>query len=240
MGEIITMTADAILKEIKPLGTENYRKVLLNHGVGEPCYGVKIGDLKKVQKRVEKDYQLALDLYETGVYDAMYLAGLIADDDRMTKRDLRRWVKKARGPLAGSTVAWVAAESRYGMELAREWIESDKDFMAESGWATLCCLVALKADAELDLRELEGLLQRAENAIHDSPDDVRYQMNGFVISVGCYVEPLSKAAIKVAKRIGRVQVDMGNTACKVPVATEMIGKVIERGSLGKKRKTVKC
>ena len=34
------------------------------------------------QKRIKMDYQLALDLYETGNYDAMYLAGLIADDAR--------------------------------------------------------------------------------------------------------------------------------------------------------------
>jgi len=90
------MTAKEILEEIKPLGTESYKKVLFkNYGVKEPCFGVKIGDLKKIQKRIKKDYQLALDLYDTGNYDAMYLAGLIADDARMTKKDLRRWVEKA-------------------------------------------------------------------------------------------------------------------------------------------------
>ena len=74
------MTAKAILEEIKPLGRDNYKKVLLNHGVKDPCFGVKIEDLKKIQKRIKKDYRLALDLYDTGIYDAMYLAGLIADD----------------------------------------------------------------------------------------------------------------------------------------------------------------
>lgn len=234
------MTADEILKEIEPLGTENYRKVLLNHGVEGPCYGVKISDLKVIQKRVKKDYQLALDLYETGVYDAMYLAGLIADDARMTKTNLRRWVKKARGPLSGSTVAWVAAQSRYGMELAMAWIESNQESVAEAGWSTLSCLVALKEDAELDLENLKSLLRRIETSIHESPNDVRYQMNGFIISVGCYTVPLSETAMKIAKAIGPVQVDMGKTACKVPAASAMIQKVIARGSLGKKRKTVKC
>lgn len=234
------MTADAILQEIEPLGTDSYRKVLLNHGAGEPCFGVKISDLKVIQKRVKKDYQLALDLYESGVYDAMYLAGLIADDDRMTKKDLRRWVKSARGPLAGSTVAWVAAESRHGKELAEEWIESGNDVVAGAGWSTLACLVALKEDAELDLEKLETLLDRVEKTIHDAPDVVRYQMNGFLISLGCYVKSLTGTVVEAAERIGPVEVDMGNTACQVPVATEMIRKVEERGSLGKKRKTVKC
>src|ERR1044072_2813189 len=99
------MSAQAILDEIKPLGRESYKNVILKHGATEPCYGVKIEDLKKIQKRIKKDYRLALELYDTGVYDAMYLAGLIADDAQMTKKDLQRWVENAYGgSLAGSTV----------------------------------------------------------------------------------------------------------------------------------------
>jgi len=82
------MTAQEIINEIKPLGSESYKKILFNHGVKEPCLGVKIGDLKKIQKRIKTDYRLALELYDTGNYDAMYLAGLIADDARMTKEDV--------------------------------------------------------------------------------------------------------------------------------------------------------
>jgi hypothetical protein len=44
----------------------------------------------------------------------------------------------------------------------------------------------------------------------------------------------------VADKIGTVEVDMGDTACKVPSAREYIQKVQQRGTLGKKRKTVKC
>ncbi len=117
------MTAQTILEELKPLGKESYRKVMLNHGVKEPIFGVKIEELKKIQRRIRKDYQLALDLYATGNYDAMYLAGLIADETRMTKRDLQQWVKAANsGSLAGATVAQVAAESAHGWNLALAWI----------------------------------------------------------------------------------------------------------------------
>src|ERR1051326_1575904 len=109
------MTAEEIVAEIEPLGTEGYRKVIRNHGVKHPVFGVKIEELKKIQKRVKKDYQLALDLYATGIYDAMYLAGLIADDLKMTKKDLQHWVDTANcAMLCDYTVAWVAAESNHG------------------------------------------------------------------------------------------------------------------------------
>src|SRR5271155_5218848 len=111
------MTAKEIVEELRRLGAESIKKVLRNHRVKEPFFGVKIGDMKPILKRIKKDYQLALDLYDTGIYDAMYLAGLIADDAKMTKKDLNRWVKAAYGgSLPSCTVAWVAAGSVHGYE----------------------------------------------------------------------------------------------------------------------------
>src|SRR5437870_7675944 len=115
------MTAAEIVQELKPLGSANVKKVLLKHGIKEPLLGVKIEEMKKIQKRIKKDYQLALDLYNTGIYDAMYFAGLIADDAKMTKKDLRHWVATANCSMISEyTVPWVTAESDHGRELALE------------------------------------------------------------------------------------------------------------------------
>ena len=235
------MTAKEILEELKPLGTAGYRKVLLNHGVKEPLLGVKVEDLKKIQKRVKRDYQLALELYDSGVYDAMYLAGLIADDLKMTKKDLTHWVENADcSGLSEFTVPWVAAGSNHGRELAIKWIESKKEHVAASGWATFRSLVAIKDDSELDIAELKHLLERVGKTIHQQPNRVRHSMNAFVIAVGASVKPLTDLAMKTAAKIGPVWVDMGGTACKTPNATEYIEKIRQRGSTGKKRKSAKC
>lgn len=235
------MTAAEILAELKTLGSPPVKKVLMRHGAKEPFYGVKIGELKKFQKRIKKDYQLALDLYDTGCSDAMYLAGLIADDERMSKKDLQRWVKAAYwNMLSGFTVPWVAAGSKHGRELALEWIDSKAEQTAVAGWCTLSSLVALKDDADLDLPELKRLLSRVAKTIHNQPDPVREAMNGFVIAVGSYVAPLSDLAVQTAEKIGVIEVDQGDTCCTVPFAPEYIKKSIARGTLKKKKKTVKC
>ena len=235
------MTAQKILEEIKPLGRDSYKRVICNHGIKEPCFGVKVGDLQKIVKRIKRDYQLALDLYDTGIYDAMYLAGLIADDARMTKKDLQRWVANAScGPLCSTTVAWVTAGSAHGWELALAWIDAKTPLTAVAGWATLGSLVSIKDDTQLDLVALKRLLQRVEKTIHQAPDAVRRQMNSFVIAVGSYVQPLTDTAIQTAERIGPVAVDVGNTACRVPFAPDYIREVQKRGTIGKKRRTAKC
>lgn len=235
------MTAAEILQELRPLGSQTIKNILLKHGIKEPVLGVRIGDLKKIQKRIKQDYQLALDLYDTGIYDAMYLAGLIADDRKMTKKDLQHWLDTATSePLCGFTVAWVAAESRHGWELAQKWIESKKERVAVAGWATLSSLVAIKADSELDLPKLKQLLQHVQKAIAKAPNGVRYAMNAFLIAVGSHVKPLSDLAVQTGRKIGEVSVDLGDTSCKVPYAPDSIEKFRKRGSIGRKRKTAKC
>jgi 3-methyladenine DNA glycosylase AlkD len=237
----VSATVQHVVKELSALGSEDYRSVLRKHGARDPLFGVKISELKRIQKRIKRDYRVALDLYDTGIYDAMYLAGLVADDEQMTKSDLQRWVDQAYcTAIAGSTVAWVAAEGQHGWPMALKWMESKKPIVAAAGWATLNCVLALTEDDQLDIKELKRLLQHVEKTIAEQPDRVRFSMNGFVIALGTYVKPLTSEALSAAKRIGEFTIDMGDTACKVPVAAEYINKATVRGAIGKKRKTVKC
>ena len=235
------MTVKDIMTELRSKGSESIKKILLKHGVKEPFFGVKVEFLKPIQKKIKMDYQLAKDLYATGNADAMYLAGLIADDKKMTKADLQTWVKQAvSNNISEYTVPWVAAEGDHGFELALQWIDSKEEHIAASGWATLSSIVSLKEDSELDIPKIKSLLDRVAKNIHSSDNRIISTMNGFVIAVGSYVKVLSEHAISTAKKIGKVEVDKNGTACRVPVATEYISKMKAKGTLGKKKKTVKC
>jgi 3-methyladenine DNA glycosylase AlkD len=232
---------DAILDELKALGSESYKRILMKHGVQEPCFGTKIGDMQKIVKRIKKDYQLALLLYASGVYDAMYLAGLIADDAKMTKKDLKSWMSKANcRSLASWTVPWVASGSAHGWDLAHEWIESKKELVASAGWGTISSIVSITPDEQLDLEGLRALIARIASTIQTQSDLVRYQMNACMIAIGTYVAPLTQEVKKVAKKLGSIQADLGDNDCQVPDVIETLDKVAQRGSIGKKRKSAKC
>lgn len=235
------MTTEQIMKELEKKGSESIRKIFQNHGNSGPMYGVKVADLKIIQKKVKKDHELAMQLFSTGNYDAMYLAGLIADESRMSKKDIQQWVERSTSKgISEYTVAWVAAESDYGWELGMKWIDSPKENIATAGWNTLSGVIAMKPDNELDMATIKKLLQRIVKEIHAAPNRVRYTMNGFVIGVGGYIKELTKDAIEIAKKIGDVYVDMEGTSCKVPSAADYIKKMEAKGYIGKKKKTVKC
>ena len=231
----------SIMQQLSDLGTEQTRKIYKNHGVRGEVFGVKISDLKEIQKKNKKNHELALALFATGNVDAMYLAALVADPAKMTKEDLQTWAEKAEWHMISEySVAWVASESRLGWVMANEWIKSPLPHIAACGWSTLSSLVKIKKDTELDIKALSKLLDYVIENIHNQRNRPKYTMNGFVISVGSFVASLTEKAKETAKTIGLVKVYMGKTACKVPDAVSSIIKVEEAGKIGKKRKTAIC
>ncbi|WP_175987114.1 DNA alkylation repair protein [Bacillus sp. Marseille-Q1617] len=235
------MTYEEIMLKLEELGTDQTKRIYLNHGAKEPYFGVKIGDLKKLVKYVKKDHELALRLYDSGNHDAMYLAGLSINPKLVSKETLEDWSEKAYWyMIAEYTVAGVTAESEYARELAKKWMDSDEEMMAVCGWSTYSNYLSITPDDELDLNEIRVLLNRVKNSVHNERNRVRYVMNGFVISVGSYVPVLHEEAMGVAESIGKVHVDVGNTACKVPLAKTYIKKIADKDRVGLKRKTCIC
>lgn len=235
------MTVKEILSALEGYGNEQTKKTYMTLGAKEPLFGVKVQDLKKILKKTKKNHELSLALYATGNYDAMYLAGLMADETQITKEQLEVWVSQAYfSYLSEYAVPWVAAETSYGFELGLKWIQSDIETIASAGWGTLAYYAAVHEDASLDIEAYIKLLDTAEKEIHGAQNRVRYAMNGFVIAIGSYVAGLTEKSKEVAQKVGKVTVDVGGTACKVPLANAYIDKVIAKGRVGVKRKTARC
>jgi len=236
-------TVKSVMAELKTKGKENTRAIYARHGIPiDRTFGVSNADLKVIAKTIRKQQALALELYDTGVMDAMYLAGIVADGSQMTKKQLQAWADGAADMpmIAEFTVPWVAVENAAGRELALEWMKSKQEQVASAGWCTYTGLLATTADDALDLKEIEGLLKTVPARIHSAPNRVRATMKGFVISVATYVAPLLKQAKAAAKEMGVVSVDVGDTDCTVRQASDTIAKVEAAGKVGKKRKTIRC
>lgn len=236
-------SVQSVLTELQNAADAQTKKTLVRHGApAEKVYGVKVGNMKPIAKKLKGEQQLGLDLYETGIRDAMYLAGLIVDGSKMSRSQLDDWVRKSGGyaGISENTVVWVTAEHPDAVAIANKWIKSRNATTAAVGWSLYAGCLATRRDEELDLDEIRSRMEHVVASIHSAPNRVRYQMNNFVISVGCYVASLLAEAKSAAKEIGEVHVDMGDTACKTPLATEYIAKVEAMDRVGRKRKTLKC
>ncbi len=237
----MTMTANEIMLELERLGDAQTKKTLMRHGAREPFFGVKVADLKVILKKTKKNHELSLALYQTGNSDAMYLAGLMADERKITEAQLEDWVENAYWSyLSEYTVPWVASETPFGFDLGRKWIQSDQETKASAGWATLSSYAGVNNDEKLDIGAYSDLLDLVVRDIDKAQNRVKYAMNAFVIAVGVFIKDLTPKALDVSEKMGLIQVDMNGTACKVPSAHAYIYKAIEKGNIGKKRMTARC
>lgn len=109
--------------------------------------------------------------------------------------------------------------------MAANWCEEDREFVAVAGWDIVA---ELAADSNLPEGKFTALLKTTERDIHGAQNCARYAMNAALISIGLRNVKLEKLIITTAKRIGKVEVDHGDTACQTPDAIAYIAKVKAR------------
>lgn len=235
------MTFDDIMAALEALGTERTKKVYISQGAHEPLFGVATGAMKPIVREVKINQPLAEQLYATGNYDAMYLAGMLADPKTMRPEDFDRWMAGAYFyMLSDYVVAVTLAETGFAQDVADKWIASGDELKMSAGWSCYCWLIGNRPDDAFAPDKLAGMLDTIQATIHTQPERTKYAMNGFISAVGVSFLPLHDKALAVAEAVGKVSVMRGKTKCSVPVAADEIRKAAEKGRLGFKRKNVRC
>ena len=230
---ITTVTLDETLQTLKAAGTAQTRKTYLRHGYPEDTYGVSFADMKKLAQKIDTDHELAQKLWATGNGDACVLATMIADADQTTSRELEEWVKAVRFSLMAQMLSRFVADTEFAHEKADQWTKSPEEFIGETGYHVLGQLAL--HDEELPDEYFDGHLRTIEKSIQGAKNYTRYAMNQTVIAIGVRNPNLTKKALAAAARIGKVEVDHGDTACQTPDAAAYIQKTLARSRETKSR-----
>jgi 3-methyladenine DNA glycosylase AlkD len=216
------MTVEEVMKELEHAGTAQNRKVYARHGIGEPLFGVGFAALRTLARSIKVDHELARDLWATGNHDARVLATMIADPDRFDGRTFDRWAKELGNYVVTDAFSQLVSRSALVREKMVAWSAAEGEWIARAGWRLLSYL-ALEHDDVGD-EVLEERLGVIEREIHGRPNHTRDAMNGALIAIGLRNAKLEKKAVAAAKRIGKVEVDHGETSCETPDAAAYIAK----------------
>ncbi len=174
-------------------------------------------------KKIGRNHEVALGLWDSGVHDARVVATMIAEPEKMTRTEVERWLSDCTNYVITDAVAGVAAKMPDGLEMARSWIEQDGEWTTTAGWNVVA---ASGPQGKLTAAEVDGMLEKIERGIHTQPNRTRHAMNNVLIGIGGYVDELRPRVLAVAKAIGTVHVDHGETGCKTPDASAYIAKVV--------------
>lgn len=222
------LSLDEVMRALKQAGTAQARKTYARHGATEPMFGVSFATLKVLSKRIRVDHDLALALWDTGNYDARNLALKVVDPARMTSKGLDRWAGEMRVRMCAEYVSALAAETPHGLAKAAQWLGAADEHLRCAGWSLVGALAM--RNPEVPERWFLERLQEIARTLQAAPNDERDAMNHALICLGGRSPALRSAARAAAKKVGRVDVDHGDTSCKTPEAAPYIEKMWARAA----------
>ncbi len=218
------MNLNEAMLELESLGSEQTRKTWSRHGAAKPMFGVKFGDLTKIQKRVKMDHALAVELWKTGNHDARLLACMVADASAVTEKELQAWAASVKDSSTAEALAALASRTSMAAKLREAWLADAK--LRRAGWSLVGH--SAKEGNALDETAALGYLKRIEAEIHGAENWTRRTMMYVLIGIGGVSAKTRKAAEEVIRHIGPVAFDPGNTACEFPDALPYIAKIWAR------------
>ncbi|EJQ88605.1 DNA alkylation repair protein [Bacillus toyonensis] len=220
------MLLEEVMQQLEKYGTEQNRKTYKNHGAKEPLFGVSFANLKLLKKKIKKDHDLAISLWETKNMDAMTLATYILEPKNVTSEQLNSWIRDVDYYCLLDVLMTAICTSPIAIERMDEWTKSDDEWIGRAGWSLLAN-IAIK-NKKLDDNFFMPYLEEIKVHIHNEKNRKREAMNSALIAIGIRNEALEQQAIEIAREIGKVKIDHGATSCKTPDAEPYIKKARER------------
>jgi len=231
------MNLQSAMKELRACGAEQNRKVYARHGVRGNAFGVSYANQRALAKKIKRDHALAQQLWETGNHDARVLATMIADPQAASAAELDAWANDLDSYVLSDALSAFAAQTPLASRKTEQWGKSREEYVAAAGWN----VVAWRAQSapEAPDSDFEGQIATIERKIHKAANRVRQAMNAALCAIGIGRPGLRDAAIAAARRIGKVEVDHGETGCKTPEAAAYIEQAVRKlaARAGAKRKT---
>ncbi len=219
------MTLDETLKQLQALGNEKVRAHYTKYGAGDNQFGVKLGDIRVLAKKIKTNHELAMSLWETGNVDAQLLATLLLKPKHLSAQEMDRMVRSvAFVHVADWLNAYVVKQHPDKETLRQEWMVADDRWTARAGWS-LTAERVVKSPEGLDLT---ALLDRIESEMGRADSVVQWTMNGTLAEIGIHFPKLRKRALAIGETLGIYRDFPVSKGCTSPFAPIWINAMVSR------------
>ena len=162
--------------------------------------GVSAKPLFSLAKELGKNQALALELWQTGIYEARILAALIADPTQMKKNIMNAWVKDFDNwAICDGVCMHCFRDTPYGHEVAVKWIKQKPEFVRRAGFTMIATLAV--HDKKSDDAVFLNYLLAVKKYSTDDRNYVKKAVNWALRQIGKRNIKLNAAALKAAKEI---------------------------------------
>jgi len=223
----MAMTLKIVLEELEALGNEKMMAQNIKHGAGENQFGVRLGDIRKLAKKIKVNHDLALELWKTENIDARLLAILIINPENLKKDEMDQMVRSVKFvQVADWLSSYVVAQHPDKEKLRQKWMNSDNPWAARAGWNFTASRVRKNPEG----LDLVSLLDRIENEMSGAAPEVQWTMNFVLAEIGIHFPEHRQRALSIGETLGVYRDYPVSKGCTSPFAPIWINEMVRRQS----------
>lgn len=195
------MNLKEVLRWLERRGTRRHRIGLARYGITTArAFGVPVGTLQALRKRIGRDQQLSLDLWRSGWLEARLLAALVGDPQQVTRRQMDAWARSFENWATCDAACFhLFDKTAHAWAKVVQWAKAKREFEKRGAFALLASL-ALHDKGAADA-VFTALLPVVEREAGDERNFVKKAVSWALRGIGKRNRELHAAATAVARRL---------------------------------------
>ena len=197
-GTAAVQSVDAVLAALKRRGSRTNVEGMKRYGISSTLmFGVSASELRRMAKEIGRNHALALELWETGWYEARMLAAFIADPDAITATQMDRWARDFDNWAITDTVCFSLFDrTRHAWRKVDAWSGRSAEFVRRAGFALLASMALHdRHGSEAEYRKRLALVRKYA---FDDRNFVKKGVSWALHSIGCRSRALHADALRLA------------------------------------------
>ncbi|TBO40179.1 DNA alkylation repair protein [Pedobacter kyonggii] len=219
------MNLTETLSKLESLGEEKVRAMHIKNGARENIFGVKMGDIRAIAKKIKTDHELALQLWETENIDARLLAILILKPKALSAAQIEEMVASENFTWAADWFYnYIVKEYPDKEQFREKWMNSENIMLARAGWSLTSGRIA-RAPEGLDI---PAILNRIEKEMPKVAAEIKWTMNTALAQIGINHADYRERAVTIGEKLGIYRDYPVSKGCTSPFAPIWINEMVSR------------
>ncbi|MEN6378032.1 MAG: DNA alkylation repair protein [Methanofastidiosum sp.] len=198
------MECQSIIEKLKTISDPKTLEGMSRYGIKtDKAFGVSIPKIRLLAKQIEKDHNLALELWKSGFHETRFLASMIDDPKKLTNKQMENWAKDFDSwDVCDQVCNNLFGKSPLAFDKAFEWSKRDEEFVKRAGYVLMAVLaVHDKTRADEDFFKFMPIIF---NGSTDERIYVKKAVNWALRQIGKRNLILHKKAIEYALDIQKI------------------------------------
>jgi 3-methyladenine DNA glycosylase AlkD len=195
------MHAEEIIDLLKLQANPAYLAGMQRFGIDNSrALGVKLPDIRKLAKTIQKDHALALELWVTGIHEARIIASMVEDPAMVTQQQIDSWTKDFNSwDLCDQVCGNLFDRTPFAITKAIEFSAREEEFVKRAGFVLIAEYAVHNKRAPNEA--FIPFFAIMEREAWDNRNFVKKALNWALRQIGKKNEILRIEAINTAERI---------------------------------------